>query len=58
MVSGQCLKISDLYDENCARGMNLKFMHHTHNDDGAFEKWITSDNKLMNLCEIGSFHIV
>ena len=54
----QCLKISGLYDENCARGKHLKFMHHPHNDDSAIVKGITSDNKLMNLCVIGLFHVV
>ena len=54
MVSEQCLKISGLYDENCARGMHFKFMCHPHNEDNAFVKGITSD-KLMNLCEIGYF---
>ena len=36
MVSEQYLKISGLYDENCARGMHLKFMRHWHNDDSVF----------------------
>ena len=60
MVSGKCLKISGLYDENCARSTHLKFIRRPHNDDSirAFVKRIPSDNKLMNLCEIGLFHIV
>ena len=33
MVSGKCLKISDLYDENCACGTHLKLMRHPHNAD-------------------------
>ena len=36
------LKISGLYDENCARGTHLKFMHHRHNNDSAKVKGITS----------------
>ena len=55
----QHLKISGLYDENCERGMHLKFMRYRIIMTQCFCKGgITSDNKLMNLCEIGLFHIV
>ena len=54
----QHLKISGLYDENCVPGMHLKFMSHPHNNDSEVVKGITSDNKLMNLYEIGLSHIV
>ena len=33
MVSEQRLKISGVYDENCACGTHLKFMRHLHNND-------------------------
>ena len=29
------LKISGLYDENCAHDTHLKFMHDLHNNDSA-----------------------
>ena len=56
----QCLKISGLFDENCARGTHLKLMLHPHNGDSelAFVQGITFDDKLMNLCEIWLFHVV
>ena len=50
------MKIPGLYNEYCASGTHLKFMRHLHNDDSLLS--LTSDNKLMNLCDIGSFHIV
>ena len=33
MVSGTMSENFRSLDENCARGMHLKFMHHLHNDD-------------------------
>ena len=56
----QCLKISGLYNENCAHGRHLKFMRHVIAEWWlrAFVKGTTSDNKPMNICEIGLFHIV
>ena len=50
--------VSGTTSENCTHGTHLKFIHHQHNDDSAFVKCITSDNKLMNLCEMWLFHRV
>ena len=53
----QCLKISGLYDENCACGTHLKSCIIRIMMTRIFRKG-KGINKLMNLCEIGLFHIV
>ena len=59
MVSGTTSENFRSLDENCAHGMHLKFIRHPrYNNNSAFIKGIISDNKLMNLYEIGLFHIV
>ena len=54
-----CLKISGLYNENCERGTHLKFVRYRIIMTQCYGKGdLTFDNKQMNLCEIGLFHIV
>ena len=71
LIRGQCwkvirvwyreqrLKISGLYDENCARGTHLKFRRNAHNYVTApWQRCIIFDNNWNILCEIGLFAIV